>query len=59
MLQQSDLEKLGVQHVGERVLLMSLAKAYESMWVWFSTSRKGSVYCFYYRRSSIYETKQY
>ena len=30
LLQQCDLEKLGVSHVGERVMLVSLAKAKES-----------------------------
>ena len=30
LLQQSDLENLGVVHVGERVMLVSLAKAIES-----------------------------
>ena len=30
LLQQCDIEKLGVVHVGERVMLVSLAKALES-----------------------------
>lgn len=44
MLQQSDLEKLGVQHVGERVLLLSLAKAHESMCVVLSHMRKTYIF---------------
>jgi len=40
MLQQSDLEKLGVQHVGERVLLLSLAKGHESMCVVFHIQKR-------------------
>lgn len=31
LLQPSDLEKLGIAHVGERVMLISLAKAQESV----------------------------
>ena len=30
LLQQADLEKLGLVHVGKRVLLLSLAKAQQS-----------------------------
>ena len=30
LLQQSDFENLGVFHVGERIMLLSLAKAQES-----------------------------
>ena len=30
LLQQPDLERLGVRHVGERVMLLNLAKGHES-----------------------------
>ena len=30
LLQQSDLERLGVHHVGERIMLLNLAKGNES-----------------------------
>ena len=35
LLQPSDLEKLGIAHVGERVMLISLTKAQESKCVVF------------------------
>ena len=30
LLQQPDLERLGVRYVGERIMLLNLAKGYES-----------------------------
>ncbi len=47
MLSQADFENLGVKKVGERILLLSLAKAQESMYAKLFSFREKAVRRFY------------